>query len=112
MTFDVSADDQSDEKSKAKHSDASQLSAVHRPLSSDAVLHIRNREYGLLNRRNIYSAHKDFLSKKLPDFVSQHLPSILDENELPLGTVNKVFASKWLNKSQVVMGTKCNKVNI
>lgn len=47
---------------------------------------------------------------KLPDFVSQHLPATLVEKEFDFGTMNKIFASKWLNDDQVVVGTKCNKV--
>lgn len=93
-----------------KPNEESGFCTVQRPLSSDAVFHIRNREYGLSKRQPFCSAHENFVSTKLPDFVSQQLPSILDEKELRLGTVNKVFASKWLNNSQVVMGTKCNKL--
>ncbi|RUS82746.1 hypothetical protein EGW08_009484 [Elysia chlorotica] len=105
-----SENDGSEKKLTPKYNDPSQLCRVNRPLSSDAVFHIRNREYGLSNRPNFCLTDKDFVSQKLPDFVSQHLPAIIEENELPLSTVNKVFASKWLSSSQVVMGTKCNKL--
>ncbi|GFO34255.1 Ddb1- and cul4-associated factor 12-like [Plakobranchus ocellatus] len=109
-TEDAVTNDEEDEEPASKHNDDSHLCKVSRPLSSDAIFHIRNREYGLSSKRNLCSARKDFLTKRLPDFVSQHLPAILAENELQLGTVNKVFASKWLNDSEVVMGTKCNKL--
>ncbi|CAG5123489.1 unnamed protein product [Candidula unifasciata] len=88
------------------------LTNISRPLTSYAVKYVRNREYGISQLEKSLEAHREFCNVKLPDFVSQHLPAVLQEKEFDFGTRNKIFASKWLNDSQVVLGTKCNKLMV
>ncbi|XP_005093993.1 DDB1- and CUL4-associated factor 12 [Aplysia californica] len=108
------ADDKNcrESKRKRRQSCALHLNDIARPLSSDVVSFLQDRQYGFRGRSRYSQSRSQFLRKQLPDFVSQHLPAILSEKELVLGTMNKVFASKWLNDSQVVLGTKCNKLMV
>ena len=78
----------------------------------EAVLYLQDRQYGFNKRSHKVQRHYDFINQRLPSFISRHVPTILNEREMKLGTINKVFASQWLNDSQVVLGTKCNKVSI
>lgn len=50
---------------------------------------------------------------KLPsDFGLQHLISngLLRENQINLGTIDKVYTSCWLDDDSILVGTKCSKV--
>ncbi|KAF6019619.1 DCAF12 [Bugula neritina] len=66
--------------------------------------HVLNREIYGLNHRAVKA--------KVTKHLSMEMPALFTENELDLGSVNKVFTSQWINDSQVIMGTKCNKLLI
>lgn len=42
--------------------------------------------------------------------VSRQLPHLLCERRFEFGTCDKIFCSEWLSETNVVIGTKCNKV--
>ena len=46
----------------------------------------------------------------LKSYVTRSLPQIFRAKEFNMGTIDKIFASHWLDERNVVYGTKCNKV--
>ncbi|KAI5942427.1 DDB1- and CUL4-associated factor 12-like protein 2 [Manis javanica] len=73
-----------------------------RAARSSLVHYLKDREVGA------GGAGRAVFEGQLRAYAVQKLPELLRERELALGTLNKVFASQWLNARQVVCGTKCN----
>lgn len=51
-----------------------------------------------------------FPNKLLKPYVTRKLPDIFRPKEYDMGSIDKIFASHWLDLKNVVYGTKCNKV--
>uniref|UniRef100_M3YB80 DDB1- and CUL4-associated factor 12 beta-propeller domain-containing protein n=1 Tax=Mustela putorius furo TaxID=9669 RepID=M3YB80_MUSPF len=75
-----------------------------RPATRRSLVHyLKGREVGAWGGAGFSGSEGE-----LRGCAVQKLPELLRERELALGTLNKVFASQWLNTRQVVCGTKCN----
>ncbi|KAE9528835.1 hypothetical protein AGLY_012410 [Aphis glycines] len=71
--------------------------------SYNFVDYVRNREYGMREYRSVNQ-----------NYGTRHLltHNLFKERSIPLKTMNKVFCSQWLNGTQIVFGTKCNKLMV
>ncbi|KAB0372336.1 DDB1- and CUL4-associated factor 12-like protein 2 [Muntiacus reevesi] len=80
------------------------LKKPRRPAAQRSLVnYLKGREVGAPGRAGFPG-----FDSELRGLAVRKLPELLRERELSLGTVDKVFASQWLNAKQVVCGTKCN----
>lgn len=50
------------------------------------------------------------LGQSADEQLAQRLPHLLREKQLKWNESDKIFASRWITESSVLVGTKCNKV--
>ena len=56
------------------------------------------------------SRQVSFSSEIIPRLVGSKLPSLYKEIDFKTTNCDKIFASVWLNRSEIVLGSKCNKI--
>ncbi len=42
--------------------------------------------------------------------IARRLPHLLNEINIDFGTSDKIFSSQWLSETEILIGSKCNKV--
>lgn len=42
--------------------------------------------------------------------IARHLPTLLKETSIDIGTCDKIFSSEWLSETEILIGSKCNRV--
>lgn len=85
------------------------------------MMYFKDHSYGLVQNISLeafhylqlrqYGQHRHDPSPLFAEYTSHQVPGLLHEHEFDMGTMNKIFASKWLNDKQLVFGTKCNQVS-
>ncbi|KAG8509974.1 DDB1- and CUL4-associated factor 12-like protein 2 [Galemys pyrenaicus] len=101
---DVGAASSSSQGSAAADGEGPPQPRKRRPEACRSLVHyLRGREVGARGPAGLPG-----FEGQLRGYAVRKLPELLAERELTLGTLNKVFASQWLNARQVVCGTKCN----
>lgn len=46
-----------------------------------------------------------------PEAIARRLPNLLREIKIDFGTSDKLFSSQWLSETELLIGSKCNKVS-
>lgn len=70
--------------------------------SYNLVDYIRSREYGMRE-------HRSLNKNKFTTHLLRH--ELLRERPIRLGLMDKVLCSQWLDNTQIIFGTRCNKVS-
>ncbi|TPX32075.1 hypothetical protein SmJEL517_g04738 [Synchytrium microbalum] len=73
-----------------------QSQTINRPTASSAKISWREPPSGLIDQVDAYTARR--------------VPHLLLEREFDVSGLDKVFAAAWLSDSEVVMGTKCDRM--
>lgn len=68
----------------------------------------KNSVFRLIQERK--RSERVYPNKVLKSYVTRRLPQVFRAKEFKMGTIDKIFASHWLDDKNVVYGTKCNKV--
>lgn len=70
--------------------------------SYNVVDYIRSREYGMREYRSVkhYNGTRQIITSEL-----------FREQSLSLNTLNKVLCSQWLDRENILIGTRCHKVS-
>ncbi|KAJ3228385.1 hypothetical protein HK099_002890 [Clydaea vesicula] len=74
------------------------------------VNQIRKSQKSKGSRIALESCNFSNFANDIPRFVSQRASPLYNETEFEMSGNDKVFASAWLSSSEIVMGTKCNKL--
>lgn len=69
-----------------------------------------NSVFGFVQKRS--RSDMAFPNKLLTPYVTRKLPGIFCAKDYNMGSIDKIFASHWLDCKNIVYGTKCNKLCI
>jgi WD repeat-containing protein 40A len=89
------------------------LAMVSAALASDIYSPPEQQDVPITNcaHCNMLNYHPDYQSNpNYSDLISRKLPGVFQENAYQSNEMDKIFTSAWLSDSEVVFGTKCNKM--